>query len=96
MVETYGLFDTIHSTGDRRNSSMVFNCGTDGDICGSGDTNCDYGIGSGDGEAGDCSMVAPELEDCFTMDEILSDIVSISADGDYISGYLRFSQQGSS
>ena len=96
MVGTYGLFDTIHGTGDCSNSSMVFNCGTDGDICGSGNPDCDYGIGSGDGEAGDCSMVAPELEDSFTMDEILSDIVSISADGDYISGYLRFSLKGTS
>jgi len=96
MVGTYGLFDTIHSTGDRRNSSVVLDRGTDCDIRRSSDPDHHNGIGSGDGEAGDCSMVAPELENCFSMDEILSDIVSISADGDYISGYLRFSQQGSS
>ena len=96
MVGTYGLFDTIHSTGDRRNSSMVLDCGTHGDICGSGNTDCDYGYSTGDRETGDCSMVAPELEDCITMDEVLSDIVSISADGDYISGYLRFSLEGTS
>ena len=96
MVNKYGLFDTINGIIDRNRRSMVFDCGTSGDICGSGNPDCDYGIGSGDREAGDCLMVAPELEDCFSMDEILSDIVSISADGDYISGYIRFSQQGSS
>ena len=96
MVGTYGLFDTIHGTVDRRNSSVVLDRGTDCDIRRSSDPDHHNGIGSGDGEAGDCSMVAPELENCFSMDEILSDIVSISADGDYISGYLRFSQQGSS
>ena len=96
MVNKYGLFDTINGIIDRSRRSMVFDCGTSGDICGSGNPDCDYGIGSGDREAGDCLMVAPELEDCFSMDEILSDIVSISADGDYISGYLRFSLQGTS
>ena len=96
MVNKYGLFDTINGIIDRSRRSMVFDCGTSGDICGSGNPDCDYGIGSGDREAGDCLMVAPELEDSFTMDEVLSDIVSISADGDYISGYLRFSLQGTS
>ena len=96
MVNDYGLFDLIHRTINRGSGSMVLDCGTSGDICGSGNPDLDYGIGSGDREAGDCSMVAPELEDCFTMDEILSDIVSISADGDYISGYLRFSLKGTS
>ena len=96
MVNKYGLFDTINGIIDRNRRSMVFDCGTSGDICGSGNPDCDYGIGSGDREAGDCCMVAPELEDCISMDEVLSDIVSISADGDYVSGYLRFSQQGAS
>ena len=96
MVNDYGLFDLIHRTINRGSGSMVFDRGTSGDICGSGNPDCDYGIGPGDREAGDCVMVAPELEDCFTMDEILSDIVSISADGDYISGYLRFSLKGTS
>ena len=96
MVDTDGISNLIHRVIDRDSRGVVFNCGTDGDICGSGDTDHYYGYGSGDREAGDCSMVAPELEDCITMDEILSDIVSISADGDYISGYLRFSLKGSS
>ena len=96
VKEQNGLFNFIHGTLDRCSSRMVQYRGTHGDIRGSSDPDCDYGIGSGDGEAGDCSMVAPELEDSFTMDEILSDIVSISADGDYISGYLRFSLQGTS
>ena len=96
MVNKNDISNFIDRTFNSGRSSMVFDCGTSGDICGSGNPDCDYGIGSGDREAGDCSMVAPELEDCFTMDEILSDIVSISADGDYISGYLRFSLKGSS
>ena len=96
MVNKNDISNFIDRTFNRGRSSMVLDCGTSGDICGSGNPDCDYGIGSGDREAGDCLMVAPELEDCFTMDEILSDIVSISADGDYISGYLRFSLKGSS
>ena len=96
MVNDYGLFDLIHRTIDRGSSSMVLDRGIDGDLCGGSDPDYYHGIGSGDREAGDCSMVAPELEDCISMDEVLSDIVSISADGDYISGYLRFSLQGTS
>ena len=96
MVNKYGTSNFIHSTLNRNSSRMVFDRGTDGDLCGSSDPDHYHGYGSGDREVGDCSMVAPELEDCFSMDEILSDIVSISADGDYISGYLRFSQQGTS
>ena len=96
MVNDYGISDFIHRTLNRGGRSLVLDRGTDGDLCGSSDPDCYHGYGSGDGEAGDCSMVAPELEDCFSMDEILSDIVSISADGDYISGYLRFSLKGTS
>ena len=96
MVNDYGISDFIHRTINRRNSSMVLDRGTSGDFCGSGDPHRHNGHSTGDWETGDCLMVAPELEDSFTMDEILSDIVSISADGDYISGYLRFSQQGTS
>ena len=96
MVSKNDISNFIDRTLNRNSSRMVFNCGTDGDICGSGNPDCDYGIFSGDRQAGDCSMVAPELEDCITMDEVLSDIVSISADGDYISGYLRFSLEGTS
>ena len=89
--EQNGISNISHSTRDRRSSRMVLDCGTSGDLCGSGDPDRHNGHISGDWETGDCLMVAPELEDSFTMDEILSDIVSISADGDYISGYLRFS-----
>ena len=96
MVNDYGISDFIHRTLNRGGRSLVLDRGTDGDLCRSSDPDRYHGIGSGDREAGDCLMVAPELEDSFTMDEILSDIVSISADGDYISGYLRFSQQSSS
>ena len=96
MVNKNDISNFIDSTFNSGRSSVVFDCGTSGDICGSGNPDCDYGIGYGDREAGDCLMVAQELEDSFTMDEILSDIVSISADGDYISGYLRFSLKGTS
>ena len=96
MVNDYGISNFIHRTLNRGSGSMVLDRGTDRDLCGSSDPDHHHGYGSGDREAGDCSMVAPELEDCFTMDEILSDIVSISADGDYISGYLRFSLKGTS
>ena len=96
MVNKNDISNFIDRTFNRGSGSMVLDCGTSGDICGSGNPDCDYGIGSGDREAGDCLMVAPELEDGFTMDEILSDIVSITADGDYISGYLRFSLKGTS
>jgi len=96
VKEQNGLSNFIHSTLDRWSSSMVLDRGTDGDLCRSSDPDHNHGYGSGDRQAGDCSMVAPELEDCFSMDEVLSDIVSISADGDYITGYLRFSLQGTS
>ena len=96
MVNDYGISNFIHRTLNRGSGSMVLDRGTDRDLCGSSDPDHHHGYGSGDREAGDCSMVAPELEDSFTMDEILSDIVSISADGDYISGYLRFSLKGTS
>ena len=96
MVNKNDISNFIDRTFDRGSGRVVLDRGTDCDICGSSDPDHYHGYGSGDREAGDCSMVAPELEDCFSMDEILSDIVSISADGDYISGYLRFSQQGSS
>ena len=96
MVNKNDISNFIHSTFDRGRSGLVFDRGTDGDLCGSSDPDRYHGIGSGDREAGDCCMVAPELEDCISMDEVLSDIVSISADGDYVSGYLRFSQQGAS
>ena len=96
MVNDYGISNFIHRIINRGSSSMVLDRGTDGDICGGSDPDHYHGYGSGDRQAGDCSMVAPELENCFSMDEILSDIVSISADGDYISGYLRFSLKGTS
>ena len=96
MVNDYGISNLIHRIINRSSGRMVLDRGTDGDLCGSSDSDHYNGIGSGDRQAGDCSMVAPELEDCVTMDEVLSDIVSISADGDYISGYLRFSLQGTS
>ena len=96
MVNDYGISNFIHRTLNRGSGSMVLDRGTDGDLCGSSDPDHHHGYGSGDRQAGDCSMVAPELEDCFSMDEVLSDIVSISADGDYISGYLRFSLKGTS
>ena len=96
MVNDYGISDFIHRTINRGSRSLVLDRGTDGDLCGSSDPDHHYGYGSGDGEVGDCSMVAPELEDCVTMDEVLSDIVSISADGDYITGYLRFSLESTS
>ena len=97
MVKDHnGISNVIHSTLDRIGRSMVLDRGTYGDLCRSSDPDCYHGYGSGDRQAGDCSMVAPELEDCVTMDEVLSDIVSISADGDYITGYLRFSLEGTS
>ena len=96
MVNYYGISNFIHRTINRGSGSIVLDSRTDGDLCGGSDPDHYHGIGSGDRKAGDCSMVAPELEDCFSMDEVLSDIVSISADGDYISGYLRFSLKGTS
>lgn len=96
VKEQHDLSDTYHGSLDRDSRSMVLNRRTDGDICWSSDPHCDYGWGTGSRETGDCSMVAPELEEDVTMDEVLSDICSITADGDYISGYLRFSLQGTS
>ena len=96
MVNKNDISNFIDRTFNRGSGSMVLDRGTDGDICGGSDPDHYHGYGSGDRQAGDCSMVAPELEDCFSMDEILSDIVSISADGDYITGYLRFSLKGTS
>ena len=94
VTEQYGLPYSDHSTVDCGSSSMVFDSRTDGNLCGSDYPHCNYGGRAGSWETGDCSMVAPELEEDVTMDEILSDICSITADGDYISGYLRFSLKG--
>ena len=96
VKEQHGTSDITNITRDRDGSRMVFDCGTHGDFCGSGDPDRHNGHGIRDWKTGDCVMVAPELEDSFTMDEILSDIISVSADGDYVSGYLRFSLQGAS
>ena len=96
MVNDYGISNFIHRIINRSSGSMVLDRRTDGDLRRSSDSDRHHGHSAGDRETGDCSMVAPELEDCVTMDEVLSDIVSISADGDYISGYLRFSLEGTS
>ena len=96
MVNDYGISDFIHRTINRRNSSMVLDRGTDCDIRRSSDPDHHHGIGSGDGEAGDCSMVAPELEEDILVDEILSNLSSVCANGNHQSGYLRFSLQGTS
>ena len=64
---------------------MVFNSRTYGDLCGSSNPDRDHGSSTGSRQVGDCSMVTPELEEDITVDEILSDICSISVDGDYIS-----------
>ena len=96
MVNKNDISNFIDRTFNSGRSSLVLDRGTSGDFCGSGDPHRHNGHSTGDWETGDCLMVAPELEDSFTMDEILSDIVSISADGDYISGYLRFSLKGTS
>ena len=96
MVNKYGTSNFIHSTLNRNSSRMVFDRGTSGDLCGSGDPDRHNGHSTGDRKVGDCVMVAPELEDSFIMDEVLSDLISVSVDGDNVSGYLRFSQQGAS
>jgi len=96
MVNDYGISNFIHRTLNRSSGSMVLDRGTDGDLCGSSDPDRDHGHSAGDRETSDRSMVAPELEDSISMDEILSDFVSVPIDGDYISGHIRFSQQGTS
>ena len=96
VKEQYGLSNSDYVTSNCGSSSMVLDSRTDGNLCGSSDPDCDYGGRAGSWEISDCSMVAPELEEGLTMDEVLSDICSISVDGDYISGYLRFSLQGTS
>ena len=96
IEEQHGLSNFTDSISNCRRSRMVFDCGTSGDLCGSGDPDRHNGHSSGDRKVGDCVMVAPELEDSFIMDEILSDLISVSVDGDNVSGYLRFSLQGTS
>ena len=76
--------------------SMVLNRRSDGNFCWRSDPHCDYGWSPGSRQTGDCSMVTPELEEDILMDEVLSDLSSVCADGDHVSGYLRFSLQGTS
>ena len=96
VKETHGLFDINNSTLDCGGRRMVLNRRTDGNLRGSSYPDRDYGGSTGSRQVGDCCLVTPELEENISMDEILSDICSITADGDYISGYLRFSLQGTS
>ena len=94
VTEQYGLPYSDHSTVDCGSSSMVLDRRIDGDLCGSSYPDRDYGRGSRSRQVGDCCLVTSELEEDVTMDEVLSDICSITADGDYVSGYLRFSLKG--
>ena len=94
VTEQHGLSDIYHSTLDCGSGSMVLDRWIDGNLCGSSYPDCDYGGRAGSWETGDCSMVTPELEECILMDEVLSDLSSVCADGNHQSGYLRFSLKG--
>ena len=96
VKEQHGLSDTNYSISNRRSCRMVLDRRSDGNIRGCNNPYSNHGGSAGSRQTGDCSMVTPELEEGLTMDEVLSDICSITADGDYISGYLRFSLQGAS
>ena len=96
MVNLDGSISTDHFTSDCSSRSMVFDCGTDGNLCGSDYPDCDHGGRAGSWETGDCSMVASELEEDVLVDEVLSDLSSVCVDGNHVSGYLRFSLQGTS
>ena len=85
-----------YSIGDRRSRGVVLHRRSDGDLRRRNNPYSNHGSSSGGREVSDCSMVAPELEESITVDEVLSDICSIPVDGDYIAGHLRFSLQGTS
>ena len=93
---TNDLSNSIHGIGNRRSRRMVLDRRSNGNLCRRSNPYSNNGGSAGSRQVGDSSMVAPELEEDITVDEILSDICSISVDGDYISGYLRVSLQGTS
>ena len=90
------LSNLTYSIGNRRSRRVVLDRRSDGNLRRRSNPYSNNGGSAGNRQVGDCSMVAPELEESITVDEVLSDICSISADGDYISGYLRFSLKGTS
>ena len=90
------LSHSNHSTRDRGCGSMVLDSRTYGNLCRSSDPDRNYGRSTGSRQVGDCCLVTPELEEDLLVDEVLSDISSVCADGNHQSGYLRFSLQGTS
>ena len=96
VTEQHGLSDFNNGLVDCGSCGMVFYRGVDGNLCRSSDPDRNYGWGPGSRQVGDCCLVAPELEEDILMDEVLSDISSVCADGNHVSGYLRFSLQGTS
>ncbi len=94
MVNDYGISNFIHRTINRGGGGMVLDRGIDRDLCGGSDPDRDHGWSTGSRQTGDCSMVTPELEEGLNMDEVLSDLSSVCADGNHQSGYLRFSLKG--
>ena len=96
VMEKHGLSDTDNSIVHCRSCGMVFYRGPDGNLCRCNHPHSDNGGCPRSWEASDCSMVTPELEDCVTMDEVLSNISSVRPNGDHVSGYLRFSVEGTS
>ena len=85
---------TSDCTVDRRSGSMVLDRRTDGDLCGGDSPYRNHGRSAGSRQVGDCSMVAPELEEDVLVDEVLSNISSAGIDGNHVSGYLRLSIEG--
>ncbi len=94
--EQHGLSDTTYSISNRRSRRVVLDRRSNGNLRGGTNPYRNNGGSAGSWEVGDCSMVTPELEEDILVDEILSDICSVSADGNHVSGYLRFSLQGAS
>ena len=96
VTEQHGLSDFNNGLIDCGSCGMVFYRGVDGNLCRCNHPHSDHGWCPRGGEVSNCGMVTPELEENVTMDEVLSDIGSVCPNGNYVSGYLRFSVEGAS
>ena len=91
VKEAYDLSNTNNGLIDCGSCGMVFYRGPNGDLRRCNHPHSDHGWCPRGGQAGDCSMVTPELEEDDLVDEVLSNISSSGIDGNHISGYLRVS-----
>jgi len=91
---TYDNTNTSYSISNRRSRRVVLDRRSDGDLRRRNNPYRNNGGSAGSRQVGDCSMVAPELEESILVDEVLSNISSAGIDGNHVSGHLRISIEG--